>query len=61
MLEDIKADGRVKMESRIITPSERKVTLEEVEKLEHELSVAKSDLMDLKELIIKILFDKYGF
>lgn len=49
------------MESRIITPSERKVTLEEVEKLEHELSVAKSDSRDLKELIIKILFDKYGF
>lgn len=49
------------MENKIITPSERKVTLEEVEKLEYELSVAKSELRDLKELIIKILFDKYGF
>ena len=48
-------------ENKIIETSKRNVTLEEVEKLEYELSVAKSDLRDLKELIIKILFDKYGF
>lgn len=49
------------IENKTVDDCRRNVTLEEVEKLEHELSVAKSELRDLKELIIKILFDKYGF
>lgn len=48
-------------ENTPISDVTRKVTLEEVEKLEHELSVARSELRDLKELIIKLLFDRYGF
>lgn len=39
----------------------RHVTLEEVEKLEHELDRARSEIRDLKELIIKLLFDRYGY
>ena len=48
-------------ENTPISDATRKVTLKEVEKLEHELSVARSELRDLKELIIKLLFDRYGF
>ena len=39
----------------------RNVTLEEVEKLEVELRRANSEIKDLKELIIKLLFDRYGY
>ena len=39
----------------------RNVTLEEVEKLEYELARANSEIRDLKELIIKMLFDRYGY
>lgn len=39
----------------------RDVTIEEVEKLEYELQRANSEIRDLKELIIKLLFDRYGF
>lgn len=41
--------------------SSRNVTLEEVEKLECELARANSEIRDLKQLIIKLLFDRYGF
>lgn len=40
---------------------QRNVTVEEVEKLEEELRRKNSELRDLKELIIKLLFDRYGF
>lgn len=40
---------------------QRNVTLEEVEKLEEELRRKDSELRDLKELIIKLLFDRYGY
>lgn len=30
-------------------------------KLEEELKIARSDIQDLKELIIKLNFDKFGF
>lgn len=40
---------------------QRNVTVEEVEKLEEELRRKDSELRDLKELIIKLLFDRYGF
>lgn len=35
--------------------------VERANKLEYELQRAKSEIRDLKELIIKLLFDKYGF
>lgn len=40
---------------------QRNVTVEEVEKLEEELRRKDSELRDLKELIIKLLFDRYGY
>lgn len=39
---------------------QRNVTVDEVEKLEEELYRKDSELRDLKELIIKLLFDRYG-
>ena len=36
-------------------------TESDVEKLEYELQRAQSEIRDLKELIIKMLFDKYGY
>ena len=49
------------MESMKTCDFTRNVTLEEVEKLEYELDRANSEIRDLKELIIKLLFDRYGF
>lgn len=49
------------MESMKTCDVMRDVTLEEVEKLEYELQRANSEIRDLKELIIKLLFDRYGF
>lgn len=37
------------------------VSAEQLKKLENELVRAKSEVRDLKELIIKMQFDKYGF
>ena len=39
---------------------QRNVTVDEVEKLEEELRRTDSELRDLKELIIRILLDRYG-
>ena len=49
------------MESMKTCDITRNVTLEEVEKLEYELDRANSEIRDLKELIIKLLFDRYGY
>ena len=49
------------MESMKTCDITRHVTLEEVEKLEYELDRANSEIRDLKELIIKMLFDRYGY
>lgn len=37
-----------------------RTTVKDVEKLEYELQRANSEIRDLKELIIKLLFDRYG-
>lgn len=49
------------MESMKTCDFTRNVTLEEVEKLEYELDRANSEIRDLKELIIKLLFDRYSY
>ena len=40
---------------------QRNITVKEVEKLKEELRRKDSELRDLKELIIKLLFDRYGY
>ena len=40
---------------------QRNVTVEEIERLEEELRCARSEVADLKNLIIKLLFDRYKF
>lgn len=53
--------GPVPVHNKICSDVARDVTVEEVEKLEEELRRKDSELRDLKELIIKLLFDRYGY
>lgn len=53
--------GPMPVYNKICSDVTRNVTVEEVEKLEEELRRKDSELRDLKELIIKLLFDRYGY
>lgn len=43
-----------------VNKNKRDITEQDYIKLEEQLRIARSDLIELKELIIKLLFDRYG-
>lgn len=53
--------GPVPTHNKICSDVARDVTVEEVEKLKEKLRRKDSELHKMKELIIKLLFDRYGY